>query len=216
MTLYYYIVGGLLLALGLWAAGSYVVVRTIEKPNYTVLEKRNGYEVRQYDPYIVAEATITSAEYQGGLRQGFSLVAGYIFGDNTSQEKIAMTSPVLENNAAPASNEKIAMTVPVLEKTTSANSRTISFVLPSKYTLSTLPTPNNERVTLREVPGFKAAVLRFSWYGTPERVAVKKAQLLEALVRDQAVIAGETQAAFYNPPLSMPLVLRNEIIIPIE
>lgn len=214
--MYYYILGGILLALGLWALGSYLAIRSLEKPSYTVVEKRDGYEIRQYDAYIVAEATVESTDYNRNLNQGFSLVADYIFGNNTSREKISMTTPVLENATPPNTNEKIAMTVPVLEESSGDTSRTISFVLPSKYSLESLPTPNNDRVTLREVSSFKAAALSFSWYGTPERVATKKTQLLSVLEKDGLLLVGEMQAAFYNPPLSMPLVLRNEIIAPIE
>jgi hypothetical protein len=214
MTIYYYIGGGVLLALCVWALGSYLVVRNLEKPNYVVLETRAKYEIRQYDSYIVAETTVVNENNQQGLSQGFSRVAEYIFGNNTSREKISMTTPVLEQNTSP--NEKIAMTVPVLEQSSTNLSRTVSFVLPSAYTLDTLPIPNNNQVTLREVPSYTAAVLRFGWYGTPSRVANKKNELLSHLKKDRMIITGETQVAFYNPPLSMPLVLRNEIIIPIE
>jgi hypothetical protein len=108
------------------------------------------------------------------------------------------------------------MTVPVLETQSEQATRTVAFVLPSKYTMDTLPTPNNDKVTLREVDGRKVAVLRFTWYGTPDRVAAKKATLLSALERDGVVVVSEPQAAFYNPPLSMPLVLRNEILVEVE
>ena len=210
----YYIIGGIVLLIVVWAIGSYLAVRTLEEPSYAVIEKKSGYEVRQYDPYIVAETVVTSGEYNRDLNQGFRAVAGYIFGDNTTQEKISMTTPVLEQPGS--GSEKIAMTVPVLEGQADETTRTVAFVLPSKYTIDTLPTPNNDAVTLREVDSRTVAALRFTWYGTPGRVATKKAQLLEKLERDGFVTVGEPQAAFYNPPLSMPLVLRNEILIEIQ
>ncbi len=214
MTLYFYLGAGIMILLSIWALGSYIAVRNLEEPSFTVLEKRAGYTIRQYDPYIVAEATVTPTQYRDGLNQGFALVADYIFGNNTTREKISMTTPVLEQPSP--TNEKIAMTVPVLEKNIDESSRTISFVLPSKYTLDTLPVPNNDRVQIRAVAGYKAAVLRFGWYGTPERVAAKKTELLTALAAADIEILGEPRAAFYNPPISFPLTLRNEIIVEIK
>lgn len=210
----FYIIGGLVLVLVIWAAGSYAVVHNLEEPSYTVIEKKPGYEIRQYDPYIVAETVVSSSAYNQDLNQGFSLVADYIFGNNTKQEKISMTTPVLEQPGA--ASEKIAMTVPVLEDQTDNATRTIAFVLPSQYTMDTLPTPNNDRVTLRGVDGKKVAALRFSWYATPKRIAKKKTELLELLAADNVTTIATPQAAFYNPPLSMPLVLRNEILVDIE
>jgi hypothetical protein len=107
------------------------------------------------------------------------------------------------------------MTVPVLESSVDG-ARVISFVLPSKYTLETLPQPNNNAVLLKSVPGRKVAALTFTWYATAARVEKKKETLLGYLRRDQQTITGEVETARYNPPLSMPLTLRNEILIPIE
>jgi len=207
----YYILFAVVALLALWALGSYLVVRAIEKPAYTVLEKRDGYEIREYKSYIVAETVVTGGR-QEALGSGFSIIADYIFGNNQSKSSIAMTSPVLETE----SSEKIAMTSPVLSTENATGTRTIAFVLPSKYTLDTLPLPNNKSVTLREVPAHKVAVARFTWYATPMRVQAKKETLVAALQRDKVAIVGDIQVAQYNPPLSMPLMLRNEILVPVE
>lgn len=196
--------------------GSYLVISAIEEPAYTVLEKKDGYEIREYAPYIMAATTVTG-DYNGATRQGFRIIADYIFGNNTSKESIAMTSPVLESPQT-VTSEKIAMTVPVLETGSGSDTatRTIAFVLPSKYTLETLPRPNNTAVNLIQVPSRKIAVLRFTWYPTETRTIAKKELLISYLTRDKKIIAGEIETARYNPPLSMPLTLRNEILIPIE
>lgn len=212
--MYYYIFGALVIGMTIWTIGSYAVVWTIEEPTYTVLEKKDGYEIRQYAPYIKAEAEVTGT-YAEATNQGFRIIADYIFGNNIRKESISMTTPVLESPQIPEA-EKIAMTVPVLESNTESATRTIAFVLPSKYTLETLPTPNNPAVKLTPVPARKVAVLRFTWYMTETRIAHKKYQLGEMLARDGKVIVSEFETARYNPPLSMPLTLRNEIIIPIE
>lgn len=206
----------LLFILIIWTVLSYVATRNLEAPAYTVLEQTDRYEIRQYEPYLIAETTIDTTTYRGDLNQGFQLVADYIFGNNTTRESIAMTTPVLEATAEAEQNEKIAMTVPVLETATTTNTRTVAFVLPAAYSLANAPIPNDARVTLREVPGQKVAALRFGWYGTDSRVTAKKAELTAALAADGIVARSNPQAAFYNPPLTMPLLLRNEILIVIE
>ena len=162
--MYYYIFGAVIIGLIIWIVGSYAVVWTIEEPAYTVLEKKEGYEIREYAPYIKAEAEVTGT-YDEATNQGFRIIADYIFGNNVKKESISMTTPVLES---PTHNEaeKIAMTVPVLETTSDTATRTIAFILPSKYTLETLPTPNNSAVKLTPVSVRKVAVLRYTWYPT--------------------------------------------------
>ncbi len=167
-----------LLALALiWSVGSWLVVRNIEEPSYTVVERRDGYEIRDYAPYIVAEVE-TSGQRNQSLNQGFRLLADYIFGNNTKSAPIAMTAPVAESVSEP-----VAMTVPVMEQG-SGDTRRVTFSMPSKYTLETLPKPNNSAVKLREIPSHRVAVLRFSWYATDSRVARLQSQLIDILKRD--------------------------------
>jgi len=210
--MYIYVILIVALFVIIWSIGSYVVIWNIEKPAYTVITKKAGYEIRVYEPYLKAETTVTG-DYTSATNQGFRIIADYIFGNNTSQNSIAMTSPVLE--ARTSETEKIAMTTPVLESVASTSERTIAFILPSKYTLETLPQPNNPAITITEVPGRTIAALTFTWYPTGRRVEAKKTLLEAYLKRDGYVIAGPIETARYNPPLSMPLMLRNEILIPV-
>lgn len=140
-----YIFGAIVGLIVIWSIASYLVVWTIEEPAYTVIERKDGYEIRQYAPYIVAKTTVTG-DYNQATSEGFRIIADYIFGNNTKSESISMTTPVLENEVQ---SEKISMTTPVLENTESSGKRTIAFVLPSKYTMDTLPTPNNHAVESR-------------------------------------------------------------------
>lgn len=206
----YYIFIGTLSLLLIWTLGSYLVIRNIEQPRYEVIEKTSNYEIRQYAPYIVAETSVTG-DYNQATNNGFRIIADYIFGNNTTKESIAMTTPVLEQKS-----EKIAMTTPVINTMEDGESRSISFVLPSEYTLDTLPTPNNDQVKIRKVEAKKKAVLKFTWYATAARVENKKSELLSLLEQDGKAVIGEVQVARYNPPASMPLLLRNEIMVEIE
>lgn len=208
--MYYYIIFGVLGLLIIWTIGSFLAIKNLEEPSYTVLEKKVGYEIRKYDPYIIAEAEV-GGNYNEALNQGFRIIADYIFGNNISKTSIAMTVPVLENES-----EKIAMTVPVLNTMENEENRTISFVLPSKYTLETLPTPNSPRVKLKEVPSRTVAVLQFNLYATESKINKKKIQLETSLERDGLQVNGFVQVAQYNPPFSMPLMRRNEILVPVS
>ena len=71
-------------------------------------------------------------------------------------------------------------------------------------------------MTFAEVPARKVAALTFTWYASANRMEAKKALLKSYLKRDAINAAGEAETARYNPPLAMPLILRNEILIPIE
>ncbi len=208
--MYYFITLGVVAVIALWMVGSYVVVRNIEQPAYTVVEKRDGYEVRMYNSYIVAE-TAVEGEYQKAMSAGFTTIADYIFGNNTTKTSIAMTAPVLETRS-----EKIAMTAPVISTATTTEGHVIAFVLPSNYTLESLPQPNNPAVALREVPSRKVAVRRFTWYATEKRIEAQTKFLEEKLAADGLKATDTAQVAQYNPPLSFPLTRRNEIIIPVE
>ena len=212
--MYYYLLGAVVIGLLIWMVASYAVVRSIEEPAYTVIETKDGYEIRQYQSYLMATTQVTG-DYNEATSRGFRIIADYIFGNNTKQESIAMTAPVLESPKE-NSSAKIAMTVPVLETESGNATRTIAFVLPAQYTLETLPLPNNSAVSIVTVPARKVATLSFTWYPTASRVETKKALLKSYLTRDQKITVGATETARYNPPLSMPLMLRNEILIPIE
>jgi hypothetical protein len=113
-----------------------------ETPKYSVSRKQNEIEIRQYPGYIQAEVTVDDKNYKSAIEKGFNLLAGNIFSNNISRQKIEMTTPVQASQS-----EKIAMTTPVT--VTSASSFTVAFIMPAEYTLETLPQPIDTRVTLR-------------------------------------------------------------------
>jgi len=206
-----------------WTAISYFLNRSIKTPEYTVVEKSAGYEIRSYKPYLTAQVEV-SGTYDEAISQGFRILADYIFGNNTKQTGIAMTAPVTE-----AESEKMAMTAPVVEKESEAlpmiapvvetgnnTKRIISFVMPFEYTLETLPKPNNPEVKIVPQKARKVAVLRFSWFRNALRVAGKKQELLKFLERDSITPKGLPEYAGYNAPFTAPWLNRNEVMIEIE
>ena len=108
-------------------------------------------------------------------------MAGYIFGGNTSQTAIKMTVPVMDTQK---SSESIAMTAPVMDTLSITGKHIVAFTLPSKYTIESLPKPDNANIRFRRVEPSRMAVLRYSWYATEFRVVAKKKLLTELLTRD--------------------------------
>lgn len=187
------------------------IVMAIEEPKYTVIVKSDAFELRSYKTKILAE-TLVSGSLDEASSAGFKLIADYIFGNNASStgenKKISMTAPV---TIAPKS-EKISMTAPVTIEQTGEQWR-INFVMPSQYTLASLPKPNNPLVTLREVPASKFAVIRFSGFVGKDKIANKTAELLAWLSDKGIKPIGKPELARYNPPWTLPFLRRNEIMI---
>ncbi len=204
------IVSVIIVAALIWTLGGWLVVRNIEKPAYTLVEKREGYEIRDYAPYMVAEVEVTGSRQQG-LNAGFRILADYIFGNNTKKTGIAMTAPVSESASAP-----IAMTAPVMEQGTDDGKRKVTFSMPSKYTMDSIPKPNNPLVTLREVPAQRVAVKVFGWYTSDNRINILQSQLLANLNWDGITVLEMPSYAGYNPPFSAPWMRRNEVMVVIE
>lgn len=201
---------GILAVLIIWSLYGYFSSR-VEQMRYTVIKKAEGYEIRNYPAHIVAQTTV-SGPYQESMSNGFRVVAGYIFGGNVKKEKIAMTAPVVTEEAP---SEKIAMTAPVVV-TDNGNERVVSFGMPKAYTLETLPTPTDSRVKLVEIPAKNVAVLKFSGYRTNTRMRKMEEKLLTLLSRDKVEVIGSPSYAGYNAPGTPPWMTRNEILIELK
>lgn len=201
-----YLFLAIVVLLSIWSVWGYMSSNT-EQTQYSVLAFRQDYEMRLYPAHIVAETTV-QGPYQNALNQGFRIIAGYIFGGNKKSESISMTAPVVAQKVS----EKIAMTAPVVASI-DGEAHTVAFGMPRSYSLETLPTPNDPRVKIVEIPEKKMAAIRFSWVRTSGRVESKKAELLAALKRDNAVILGQALYAGYNAPWTPPWMVRNEVLV---
>lgn len=177
----------------------------IEEPRFTVVQKLDGIEVREYAPYLVAEVVVPGPADEAG-NQGFRLLAAYIFGKNKGERKMSMTAPVTQA-PAPA---RIEMTAPVTQAAVGSG-YVVQFVMPSQYTLETLPEPLDPQVKLKEVPGGRFAVIRFS--GTwSERNYKEHLEKLERGVETAGLrTTGSPIYSRYNAPFVPWFMRRNEI-----
>ncbi len=218
--------------LAAWTLASLYGTYGLEEPRYTVVEKRDGYEVRKYAPMIVAETTVDGVGSSAN-GEAFRRIAKFIFGGNVANDSIAMTAPVTIETGKPETSQKIAMTVPVTIETGAAQTKggtagkstddqrqtTMAFVMPSKFTLETLPRPSEalqDKVRIRQEPGKKVAVLQFSWFASLDRQRAMGEKLLERVRADNLKVSGAPYYAAYNPPMTIPFLNRHEMMVEIE
>lgn len=180
-----------------------------ETPKYSVIKKQNEIEIRQYSGYIQAEVVVPGKYYKSAIEKGFNVLAGYIFGNNVSKQKIEMTAPVQAYQS-----EKIAMTTPVT--VTGENEFTVAFIMPSEYTLESLPQPKDNRIQFNLIPAHQMAAIRFFGYFNQDRIQKNKQRLSLWLEEQGIETQGDFIVAGYNPPWVPGFLARNEVLIKIK
>jgi hypothetical protein len=180
----------------------------IDEPGYTVVRTDDAFEVRRYEPYVVAETVVSAAAEEAG-NQGFRILAGYIFGQNKGARKIAMTAPVAQ---APT---KIAMTAPVAQSAT-VDGYAVQFAMPREWTLETLPEPTDPRVKLRAIPARTVAVISYSGTWSQANYEENLKKLQEALAKAGLQWHGAAIWARYDPPWKPWFWRRNEILLELD
>jgi DNA gyrase inhibitor GyrI len=190
-----WIAAGLGLA-AMGAAAVYAQYRNTEEPEFVAIRAEGDFELRDYPALVVAEVT-SSGDRQRASGASFRRLAAYIF----AQDR-------------PQGGESIAMTAPVIQQETGAGAWRMRFVMPSKYTLATLP-PAPADITLTEVPARRMAAVRFSGNGGSAELASREATLRRWLEDQGIVPAGEAEFAFYDAPMVPGRLRRNEVLIPV-
>jgi len=170
-----------------------------EEPKFSLLEKDQSFELRLYEPKIIAEVEV-DGDMSAASRKGFRQIADFIFGNNTAQS---------------GKSEKISMTAPVGVQQSEKNWR-VSFVMPSQYTLETLPKPNNPQILIKQLPAKQFALIRFSGLVDEEKMQAKSAELNQWITMKKLNPVGTPELARYNPPWTLPFLRRNELMIEVE
>jgi len=198
------IAGVTLLAAALWGP----IVSNVEQPKYQMVESSGNIEIRDYAPMIVAEVDVTGGR-RDAIGKGFRIIADYIFGNNTTAQKLPMTAPVTQQDS-----EKIAMTAPVTQQG-DGNTWKVRFIMPSSYTMETLPKPHNPAVKLKEIAAKRYAVSRFSGMAGEDSLKRRAKELSEWVDAKNLAPESDPVYAFYNPPWTLPFLRRNEVMIEI-
>jgi effector-binding domain-containing protein len=187
------------------------IMSQVNEPKHKVLSLDEHIEIREYAPILVAQVSVTG-ERKNAISAGFRILADYIFGNNEGRKKIAMTAPVEQQEG-----EKISMTAPVIQQESLDNLHwNVRFVMPSEYTIETLPRPKNKQIEILSIPSKRYAVIRFSGLAR-EGILHKNLDALQQYIGSKKLHeVGKPVYAFYNPPWTLPFLRRNEIMIEIR
>jgi hypothetical protein len=169
----------------------------IEKPEYTVELSSHGIEVRNYSEYWIAECHVSGeTDLSAAGSRAFGRLFGYISGENSQGQKIAMTSPVQQ-----------------IQSETGWN---VSFVVPKDVSVGEIPVPSNSTIAIRKVDAGRFAVLQYSGTWSDSKFKAKTALLLNAVSDLGMKTAGTVSSAFYNPPFTPPFLRRNEVMVRLQ
>ncbi|MEO6210765.1 MAG: heme-binding protein [Gemmatimonadaceae bacterium] len=183
-------------------------LRKTGEPTYRLELHTDAYDIRVYQPYLVAEV-IVPGPAESASSEGFRLLAAYIFGANNGSHHLEMTAPVTQTPVTPP------MTVPVTQSRADGGFR-VRFAMPAGYTVATLPVPHDPHVKLCEVPAQRVAVLRYSGRWTEENYAEHLAELRASLTAAGLTVRGAPILARYDAPYVLPFLRRNEVWLSLD
>ena len=173
----------------------YVQTRNVEIARYQVIETAGDIEIRDYPALTAAEVT-RSGSRDMAVRSAFGSLAGYIFAKDRGGEKIAMTAPVTQ--------------------TSSGDTWTVRFIMPSSYSLDKLPKPSGADVRLVELPPARRAAIRFSGWWSDALFDEKNAALLAWMKSKGLEPTGPPTLAYYNDPFTPGFLRRNEVLYDVK
>ena len=162
-----------------------------EQHKYEVIKSYHKFEIRRYEPALFSSVILEKKGYKENSGEGFRILAGYIFGGNESNEKIAMTSPV-------------AMELGDTSK--------MMFMVPESYQLENLPTPNNSKIVFEKKEEKIMAAIQFSGWADDEKIEKNKLILINELEKEKLLTNGKFTFLGYNAPFELTN-RRNEVIV---
>ena len=165
--------------------------KNIESYSYQVVKKYKDFEIRDYEASLFTTVKLSSKGYKNTSRKGFSILAGYIFGDNDKNKKIAMTSPV-------------AMSL--------EDSATMMFMVPREFDKKTLPKPNQPQINFVEEPAKKIAAISFTGWANDEKILKYQKKLKLILETENISYTNQFYFFGYNPPYEI-FNRKNEVIV---
>ena len=180
------------------------IMSDVETPEYKILKTEGNIQLRRYNPMIIALVNVNGTR-RDAIGKGFRLLSDYIFGDNVGQRTIS-------DPAGTRESIKIAMTAPVQQQSVDSGWQ-ISFVMPSEYTTGTLPSPTNKLITIRTEDSRDFFTITFSGLNSDQNIEKNQNILSKYLEVNNISTSSKPIYAIYNPPLTLPFLRRNEILI---
>lgn len=166
----------------------------IEVYPFKVVKIYDTFEVRSYEATLFTSVKLKTSDYKKGSSQGFSILAGYIFGGNDENKKIAMTSPVSMS----------------LE-----DSMTMMFMVPKNFNRENLPKPNASQIEFKEEPAKKMAAITFGGWANDEKIEAYKNQLINALDKEGLSYTNRFYFFGYNAPYEA-INRKNEVVVELD
>lgn len=188
---------------------SCLLLCSFDEPKYCVVAFQDNIELREYSPMLVAEVKV-KGQRKEAMKDGFRILADYIFGNNSAKQKIPMTAPISEH-----SQETIAFTARA-EQHVQGNEWVVRVILPHDYLLDSAPKPNNKQIALVSLPTTQFAVIRYSGRTGDETVCPQIEKLQNFIVERKLSAEGTPLFAYYNPPWTLPFLRRNEVMVKIN
>ena len=168
--------------------------RNIETYPYVVKKKYQQVEIRSYETTLFTSVRLSTKGYKNSASQGFSILAGYIFGNNERNEKIAMTSPVSMS----------------LEDT-----MTMMFMVPKKFNKDMLPKPNQTGIEFTQEPAKILAAITFSGWANDTKIEKYKQDLKAVLDAEGIKYTNQFYFFGYNAPYEV-FNRKNEVIVELQ
>lgn len=165
--------------------------KNVETPNYKILKTIDEVEIRLYPSMLVAKTSLADKSFDNQGSNGFRTIAGYIFGGNENNQKIAMTSPVVMNMG---------------------DSSSMYFVMPKEYKMEDLPKPNSKQVVISEVSAKTLAVVSYGGYSSDKKIEEHIRKLSKILTKNGLKTKGDFMYMGYNAPWDV-INRRNEVAI---
>ena len=178
-----------------------------EQQPYEVARTTPDFELRRYPVHVIAETVVRDVSFEDAGSRAFRFLFGYIQGENTARQSIAMTAPVVQSTSS-----RIAMTAPVVQQQ-GEDGFVVAFVLPATLTEASAPVPNRPEVTLRTVPARLVAALRFSGRWTQAAWESHRAALVASVAAAGLTTLGEARFARFDPPYTPWFLRHNEVLV---
>lgn len=163
----------------------------IEMPTYRVIKNYGDVEIREYPAMVVAQTNLTQSSQEQRMNNGFRTIAGYIFGGNERNQKIAMTAPVVMKMGDTAS---------------------MYFMMPKRYSTAELPKPNSNKVEIVEERARVLAVIRYGGFSSEKKIEKYKNKLADIISKNHLNTTGPYMYMGYNAPWDV-INRRNEVAI---
>jgi len=188
-----YILFFFLLSFVVWQVYTVYSNKKFENMDQQLIGSINNVNFKIYSEYILASVKMDGKSLNNAKGK-FPVLANYIFGGNSDNKQIAMTSPVIYNMS---------------------NYATFSFIMPDDYEVSNLPSPNSKEISFKTKKNQCIASISFGGFVNNENCNENYLKLLEVLNANKISHSNDYILAVYNSPYQI-INRKNEIWIEVN